>query len=70
MTKRRTTRAGAPATGKVEEGLGWVTGDRRTEAEGHLRHRKAEERGSQERVTPNEVDREEQHVRRVHGDIR
>src|SRR5439155_17453744 len=69
MTKGKIPRDGEkparnPAVGKIEEGLGWVTGDRKVEAEGHTRHQKAERLGRDATVRREEVEREERKVRR------
>ena len=63
-------RARRQTIGKVEEALGWATGDRRVEAEGHVRHQKAASEGTDAPVRPDEVTDEEQRVRRSHGDTR
>jgi len=65
MRKRRTKEA----MGRVREGLGWATGDRKVEAEGHLEHRKAAEEGDDIEVDEREVEAEERRVRRRHGDM-
>ena len=65
MSKRRVKEK----TGKVKEGLGWATGDRQVEAEGHLEHRKAEEGDEDVRLDEREVKAEERGVRRSHGDM-
>jgi uncharacterized protein YjbJ (UPF0337 family) len=67
--RSKSKKAGTPAAGKVEEALGFATGDRRVEAEGHTRHEKAESQGARARVTSEEVREEEEIVRRWHGDV-
>jgi uncharacterized protein YjbJ (UPF0337 family) len=67
--RSKSKKAGKPAAGKAEEALGFATGDRRVEAEGHARHEKAEAQGTHARVTPEEVGEEEEIVRRWHGDV-
>ena len=49
--------------GKVEEALGWATGDREAEAKGRVE----EETGDTAR--PGEVEQAEDEVREDHGDI-
>jgi uncharacterized protein YjbJ (UPF0337 family) len=72
MAKRRAKKVKATAkkaAGKLEEDVGWATGDRRVEAEGHLRHKKVEQEGPEAHLEPKEVEAEEQQVRRLHGDL-
>jgi uncharacterized protein YjbJ (UPF0337 family) len=64
FNRKKTKRAGSDTTGKAEEVLGYVTGDRRVEAEGKIRQAKPDDAT----VAPAEVDTEEQHVREAHGD--
>jgi uncharacterized protein YjbJ (UPF0337 family) len=49
--------------GKVEEALGWATGDREAEAKGRVE----EETGHQ--PSDDEVDQAEDEVRQDHGDV-
>lgn len=60
---------GSTVKGEVEEVLGAVTGDRRVEAEGRAKQRASDPDDPLERVDDDQVDREEDRVRREHHDI-
>lgn len=62
--------AGNEKVGKVKEVVGWATGDRAVEAEGHAQHEKAAQEGPDANVTEEELDAETEKVRRAHGDTR
>jgi uncharacterized protein YjbJ (UPF0337 family) len=69
VKRSKSKKARREVTGRVEEALGFATGDRRVEAEGHIRHRKAELQGAKAPISPEEVTEEERRVRKSHGDL-
>jgi uncharacterized protein YjbJ (UPF0337 family) len=56
--------------GKVKAALGWMTGDRRVEAEGRAEEDAADPAKPTDAATEEVVDEREREVRKEHGDIR